>query len=113
MQSSLSHLYQIIVLLLSGDIEINPSPKSSSRECFSICHWNLNSISAQSYTKVSLLIVIHSFDINYVSETFLNSETAPNDPNLGLYLGIICIALIIFPIAKEEVFAFSTKQRFL
>ena len=73
--------------MLSGDIEINPGPKSSSRECFSICHWNLNSISAQSYTKVSLLTaynLIHNFDIICVSETFLNSETAPNDPNLEI-----------------------------
>ena len=94
----------ITIILLSGDIEINPGPKSSSRECFSICHWNLNSISAQSYTKVSLLTaynLIHNFDIICVSETFLNSETAPN------------IALIILPIAKEEVSAFSTKQRLL
>ena len=27
-----------------NDIEINLGPKSSSRECFSICHWNSNSI---------------------------------------------------------------------
>ena len=57
--------------LLSGDIEINLSPKS--RECFSICYWNLNSISAQSYTKVSLLTAcnfIHKFDIICVSDTF-------------------------------------------
>ena len=77
----------ITIILLSGDIEINPGPKSSSRECFSICHWNLNSISAQSYTKVSLLTaynLIHNFDIICVSETFLNSETAPNDPNLEI-----------------------------
>ena len=66
---------------------MNPGPKSSSRECFSICHWNLNSISTQSYTEVSLLTadsLIHNFDIIYVSETFLNSETAPNDPNLEI-----------------------------
>ena len=38
----------ITIILLSGDIEINSGPKSSSGECFSICHWKLNSISAQS-----------------------------------------------------------------
>ena len=77
----------ITVILLFGDTEINPGPKSRSRECFSICHWNLNSISAQSYTKVSLLTaynLIHNFDIICVSETFLNSETAPNDSNLEI-----------------------------
>ena len=30
--------------MLSSDIEINLGPKSSSRECLSICHWNLNGI---------------------------------------------------------------------
>ena len=44
----------VSLILLSGDIEFNPGPKSSSRECFSISHPNLNSISAQSYTKVPL-----------------------------------------------------------
>ena len=68
-------------------IEINPGPKSSSRECFWICHWSLYSISAQSYTKVSLLTaysLAHKFDIICVSEIFLNSETTPNDPNLEI-----------------------------
>ena len=80
-------IWFITIILLYGDIEINPGPKSSSRECFSTCHWNLNSISAQSYTKVSLLTaynLIHNFNIIYISETFLNSETAPYDPNLGI-----------------------------
>ena len=72
-------------MLLSGYIEVNPGPKFSFRECFLICYWNLNSISAQRCTKVSLLTgynLIHNFDIIYVSETFQNSQTAPNDPNL-------------------------------
>ena len=29
---------------MSGDIEMNPGPKPSSCNKFSICHWNLNSI---------------------------------------------------------------------
>ena len=73
--------------MLSGDIEINPGLKSSSRKCFPICRWNLNSISAQGYTKVSLLTahnLIHNFDIICVSETIFNSETPPNDPNLEI-----------------------------
>ena len=34
----------IAIILLSSDIEINLGPKSSSRECLSICHWNLNGV---------------------------------------------------------------------
>ena len=44
-------------------------------------------ISAQSYTKVSLLTTynfLHDFVIIWVSETFLNSEIAANDPNLEI-----------------------------
>ena len=77
----------ITVILLSGNVETNPGFKSSSRQCFLICHWNLTSISAQSYTKVSLLAAYNltrNFDIICISDTFLNSETAPNDPNLEI-----------------------------
>ena len=42
-------------LLLSGDVELNPVPKRNPRNAFSICHWNLISISAHSYAKVFLL----------------------------------------------------------
>ena len=73
--------------MLSGDTEINPGPKSSSRKCFSICHWNLNSISVQRHAKVSRLTaynLIHNSDVICVSETFSNSETAANDPNLEI-----------------------------
>ena len=44
-------------------------------------------VSSQSYTKVSLITAfnfIHNFDIICVSDTFLNSETAANDPNLEI-----------------------------
>ena len=55
------------IISLSGDIEINPGPKLNAlNRCFSICHWNLNSISAHMFTKVSLLSAyssVHKFDI--------------------------------------------------
>ena len=50
----------------SGDIEPNPGHKPNSCQSFSICHWNLNSISTQIFIKLSLLrpyIVIHKFDV--------------------------------------------------
>ena len=39
------------LILLSGDIETNPGPTPSSGQCFSICHWNLNSIAAHNFAK--------------------------------------------------------------
>ena len=47
----------------------------------------LENISAQSYTKVSLLTAydfIHNFDIACVSVIFLNSETARKESNLEI-----------------------------
>ena len=43
-----------IVLKRSGDIEKNLGSKPTSNQSFSICHWNLNSISAYNYIKISL-----------------------------------------------------------
>ena len=57
-----------------------------SSQCFSICHWNLNSMSAHNYSKISLLIAyisIHDFDI-CLSETYLTPTTDINDENLKI-----------------------------
>ena len=36
----------VLLITLSGDVEVNPEPKKKVKEYLSICHWNLNSISA-------------------------------------------------------------------
>ena len=61
--SSLLYVFVLIYYLLwcsssiflSEDIKTNPGPISSFKQCFSICHWNLNSITAHNYVKLSLL----------------------------------------------------------
>ena len=80
-------LYHIRLIRLSGDIELNPGPKPSSFKCFSICHWNLNSITSHDFLKVKLLTaynVMHKFDIICISESYLNSDTSSNDNNLNI-----------------------------
>ena len=76
------------IIGLSGDIEINHGPKSNAlNRCFSICHWNLNIISAHMFTKASLpsvYIFVHKFDIICLSETYLNSEIPSDDKNLEI-----------------------------
>ena len=45
---------------------MNPGPKPIAGQSFSICHWNLNSISAHNFTKISLLtayVLVHDFDL--------------------------------------------------
>ena len=50
--------FKHLLLLLSGDIEINPGPKRSSNINF--CHWNLSDLAAHDFIKVPLV------------ETFIN-----------------------------------------
>ena len=43
-----------------------------------ICHWNLNSICAHNFAKLSLLrayVSVHKFDVICLSETYLDSST--------------------------------------
>ena len=62
----------LTIIRLSGDNEENPGPKCNSNQSFSICHWNLNSITAHNYLKIFLLrayISLHNFDVVCISET--------------------------------------------
>ena len=60
------------MLLAFGDIEPNPGPRKRSTCCnFSICNWNLNSITAHNFEKVDLLEAYNTFkkiDIICLSE---------------------------------------------
>ena len=76
-----------IVLKLSGYVEENPAAKPSCSQSFSICLWNLNSISAHNYIKLSLLrdyVSTYKFDVICISETYLNSDTSTVDENLEI-----------------------------
>ena len=56
----------ILLITLSGDVELNPGPKRKAAQTLSICHWNLNSICAHNFAKLSLLrayVSVHKFDI--------------------------------------------------
>ena len=62
---------------------MNPGPKPNSCHSFSICHWNLNSLTAHNYLKISLLrayVTIKKFDI----ETILDSSNLSDDDNFNL-----------------------------
>ena len=73
------------LLLLSGDIEKNPGPKSNTN--LKVCHWNLNSLQSHNFAKVSSLKTynaLYKYDIICLSETFLDSSISSNDPSLLL-----------------------------
>ena len=57
----------IYLLILCGDIELNPGPKDA--KYLSLCHWNLNSIAANDFAKVSALKAFNTtknFDFMFI-----------------------------------------------
>ena len=54
-KASLATVFYSLILLSRGDVELNLRPKRNSRNAFSICHWNLNSVSAHNHAKMFLL----------------------------------------------------------
>ena len=57
-----SRIWNKILLIRSGDVELNPGPKKSSSLTF--FHWNLNGIAAHDFAKISL---IQSHALPYIS----------------------------------------------
>ena len=74
----LTLVYMFIFLQCHGDIELNPGPKKLKTNNLSVCHWNLNSLSAHSFTKLTQLKAynsIYKYDFICLSETYLDSST--------------------------------------
>ena len=74
---SLWILYFALSLLQHGYIELKPGPKY-----FSICHSNLNSLTAHNYLKFSQLQafdLVQKLDILCISETHLDSSVSKDD----------------------------------
>ena len=79
---SLLFFISLILLLLSGDIEISPGPDPVYSNSFLFCHENLNSIAAHNFIKVSLLQAnnaTYRFDIICLSETHLHNSYHTDD----------------------------------
>ena len=80
----------VLLITLSGNVELNLWPKRNTVQTLSICHWNLNSICAHNFAKLTLLrayVSVHKFDIISLSETYLDYSI--DDENLeisGYYL---------------------------
>ena len=79
-------LFHFSLILLSGDIEPNPGPRDG-RTTLSVCHWNLNSVWVDDFSKItqiSAFLSVHSFDIFCLGETFLTSQIQDDDPRLEI-----------------------------
>ena len=71
----LTLVYIFIFLQCHGDIEPNPVLKKLKTSYLSVCHWNLNSLSAHNFTKLTQLKAYNSI---YKYETYLDSSTPDN-----------------------------------
>ena len=72
--------FMMPILPICGDIESNPgSKRHDSCYNFSICHWNLNSMSAHNFAKINLFETCNSitkFNIICLLEPHLDSSIA-------------------------------------
>ena len=70
-------LYFCCIFLTHGDIEVNPGPKKNCSTYFSFYHWNLNSMSAHNYVKLSSLQAynsVYKHDVICLLETYLDNS---------------------------------------
>ena len=75
-------------LLISGETESNPGPRRrDSCNNFSVCHWNLNNMTAYKFEKINLLDAcntINKFCVIYLSEFYLDSSIASDSDGLNI-----------------------------
>ena len=81
-----SCIWNKILLIQSGDVELNPGPKKSTS--LSFFHWNLNGIAAHAkIAKISLILshaLFYNINIIFLSETFLDSSIETNNLKLNI-----------------------------
>ena len=81
-------LFIFALLLCNVDIEINPGPKKLKKNSVSVCHWNLNSLSAHNFSKLTQLkayISKYKHDFMCLSETYLDSSIPASLLEIGGY----------------------------
>ena len=66
---------------------LSQGPESHSVQYLTICHWNLNSITAHNFIKIALLkayLLVQKMDIVCLSEAFLDYFIPIDDNNLQI-----------------------------
>ena len=74
-------LHLLIFLSRHVDNELNPGARKEKKNSLSVCHWNLNSLSAHNYSKLTELKAynaIYKHDFICLSETYLDSSIPDN-----------------------------------
>ena len=99
-------LYMFALLRCHGDIELNPGPKKLRNKSLSVCHWNLDILTAHNYSKLTQLkgyTSMYEHDSICLLETYLDSSTPDSLLEIDGYNLIRANHLIIL---KEVEFVF-------
>ena len=83
----LSGYFLHLLLLQHGDIESNPGPRNNQIKNLSCCHWNVNSLLPQNFSKVSQIEAYNSLynhDFICISETYFDSSVLDGDRSFEL-----------------------------
>ena len=82
-----SHYALSLLILLCGNLELNPGPCNDNSKKLFVCHWTLNGIAAHDFVKVSLLLAYmrtFNVDVFFITETFLDPSFCCDDPGLQI-----------------------------
>ena len=86
------------------EIETNLGPRCNLNNHLTICHWNLNSISAHNFTKLQLLqtacLAVNKFHIACLSEIYFNSSISFDDDNL--YISGYIVVRVDHPVNSKR-----------
>ena len=86
------------------EIETNLGPRCNLNNHLTICHWNLNSISAHDFTKLQLLqtacLAVNKFHIVCLSEIYFNSSISFDDDNL--YISGYIVVRVDHPVNSKR-----------
>ena len=81
------NVFLSVLIPKAGNIELNPGSPKNYHSYFSCCHWNVNSLATDNYSKVVALKAynsIYKYDFICIRETFLDSSFESDDKNLML-----------------------------
>ena len=85
------YLRSIYVIIISEDIHKNPGPNQFSDGFFNFCHWNLNSIPAHDYTRITQIEAynaFHDLDVIALTETALKPSDTNEKINIDGYTAV-------------------------
>ena len=71
-----------LTFVICGNVELKPAPKNTKSYYFSIFQWNLKSLPAHDFSKLSLMEAYsthHKSNVTYLSETYLDSSDTDDD----------------------------------